>query len=155
MSVIGRLNCKNISANAKARLDAGNALKEVADKTNGTMDKVRTAVTMIVDNSSDQASDTLEKLSVINGDVKRIINDVKERTIRTNNSVQKIQDSKKAVELIKQMQAKNTVCIFIGCVVSFNGVLFFGQSNKYSLLLMHIKYYLYQVKKFNDRWRHI
>ena len=43
------------------------------------------------------------------------------------------------------MQAKNTVCIFIGCVVSFNGVLFFGQSNKYSLLLMHIKYYLYQV----------
>ena len=143
MSVIGRLNCKNISANAKALLDAGNALKEVADKTNGTMDKVRTAVTMIVDNSSDQASDTLEKLSVINGDVKRIINDVKERTIRTNNSVQKIQDSKKAVELIKQMQAKNTVCIFIGCVVSFSGVLFFGQSNKYSLLLMHIKYYLY------------
>ena len=155
MSVIGRLNCKNISANAKALLDAGNALKEVADKTNGTMDKVRTAVTMIVDNSSDQASDTLEKLSVINGDVKRIINDVKERTIRTNNSVQKIQDSKKAVELIKQMQAKNTVCFFIGCVVSFNGVLFFGHSNKYSLLLMHIKYYLYQVKKFNDRWRHI
>lgn len=143
MSVIGRLNCKNISANAKALLDAGNALKEVADKTNGTMDKVRTAVTMIVDNSSDQASDTLEKLSVINGDVKRIINDVKERTIRTNNSVQKIQDSKKAVELIKQMQAKNTVCIFTCCVVSFNGVLFFGQSNKYSLLLMHIKYYLY------------
>lgn len=106
MSVIGRLNCKNISANAKALLDAGNVLKEVADKTNGTMDKVRTAVTMIVDNSSDQASDTLEKLSVINGDVKRIINDVKERTIRTNNSVQKIQDSKKAVELIKQMQAE-------------------------------------------------
>lgn len=30
MSVIGRLNCKNISANAKALLDAGNALKEVA-----------------------------------------------------------------------------------------------------------------------------
>lgn len=53
MSVIGRLNCKNISANAKALLDAGNVLKEVADKTNGTMDKVRTAVTMIVDNSND------------------------------------------------------------------------------------------------------
>lgn len=30
MSVIGRLNCKNISANAKALLDAGNALREVA-----------------------------------------------------------------------------------------------------------------------------
>ncbi len=98
------------------------------------MDQVRTAVTMIVDNSSDQArnsqntseymramgeditetsrevdaldvnaasmqqsseqaSDTLEKLSVINGDVERIINDVKEQTIRTNNSVQKIQDA--------------------------------------------------------------
>ena len=42
-------------------------------------------------------------MSVINGDVERIINDVKERTIRTNNSVQKIQDSTKAVELIKQM----------------------------------------------------
>lgn len=105
---------KDISANANALLQAGNALKEVADKTNGTMDQVRTAVTMIVDNSSDQArnsqntseymramgeditetsrevdaldinaasmqqsseqaSDTLEKLSVINGDVERII----------------------------------------------------------------------------------
>ena len=125
---------KDISANAKALLDAGNVLKEVADKTNGTMDQVRTAVTMIVDNSSDQArnsqntaeymrtmgeditetsrevdaldvnaasmqhsseqaSDTLEKLRVINGDVERIINDVKEQTIRTNNSVQKIQDA--------------------------------------------------------------
>lgn len=125
---------KDISANANALLDAGNALKEVADKTNGTMAQVRTAVTMIVDNSSDQArnsqntseymramgeditetsrevdaldvnaasmqqsseqaSDTLEKLSVINGDVERIINDVKEQTIRTNNSVQKIQDA--------------------------------------------------------------
>lgn len=35
----------------------------------------------------------LEKLSVINGDVERIINNVKEQTIRTNNSVQKIQDA--------------------------------------------------------------
>lgn len=43
--------------------------------------------------SSEQASDTLEKLRVINGDVERIINDVKEQTIRTNNSVQKIQDA--------------------------------------------------------------
>lgn len=43
--------------------------------------------------SSEQASDTLEKLSVINGDVERIINDVKEQTIRTNNSVQKIQEA--------------------------------------------------------------
>lgn len=42
---------------------------------------------------SEQASDTLEKLRVINGDVERIINDVKEQTIRTNNSVQKIQDA--------------------------------------------------------------
>ena len=125
---------KDISANAKALLQAGNVLKEVADRTNGTMDQVRTAVTMIVDNSNDQArnsqntseymktmgeditetsrevdvldanassmqqsseqaSDTLEKLSVINGDVERIINDVKEQTIRTNNSVQKIQEA--------------------------------------------------------------
>ncbi|HAC03404.1 MAG TPA: methyl-accepting chemotaxis protein, partial [Eubacterium sp.] len=43
--------------------------------------------------SSEQASDTLEKLSAINGDVERIINDVKEQTIRTNNSVQKIQEA--------------------------------------------------------------
>ena len=129
----------DISANANALLQAGNALKEVADKTNGTMDQVRTAVTMIVDNSSDQArnsqntseymrnitetsgevdmldnnaasmqqssekaSETLEKLRIINTDVERIINDVKEQTIRTNNSVQKIQDATSFISSIAE-----------------------------------------------------
>lgn len=125
---------KDISTNANALLNAGTELKSVADTTNGTMEQVRSAVNMIVDNSNEQAknsqntsehmkimgenitetsgevelldanaasmqqssekaSETLEKLRTINGDVERIINDVKEQTIRTNNSVQKIQDA--------------------------------------------------------------
>ena len=125
---------QGISANAKSLLNSGNDLKEVADRTNGTMDQVRDAVTMIVDNSSEQAknsqdtsehmkimgenitetsgevnqldssaasmrqssqkaSETLEKLRDINSDVENIIRDVTEQTIRTNNSVQKIQEA--------------------------------------------------------------
>lgn len=133
----------DISANANALLNAGTDLKSVADKTNGTMEQVRSAVTMIVDNSSEQAknsqntsehmkimgenitetsgevdlldtnaasmqqssekaSGTLEKLRTINGDVERIINDVKEQTIRTNNSVQKIQDATSFISSIAE-----------------------------------------------------
>lgn len=132
-----------ISANANALLNAGTDLKSVADKTNGTMEQVRSAVTMIVDNSSEQArnsqstsehmkimgenitetsgevdmldnnaasmqqssekaSETLEKLRIINNDVERIINDVKEQTIRTNNSVQKIQDATSFISSIAE-----------------------------------------------------
>ena len=132
-----------ISANANALLNAGTDLKSVADKTNGTMEQVRSAVTMIVDNSSEQArnsqstsehmkimgenitetsgevdmldnnaasmqqssekaSETLEKLRIINTDVERIINDVKEQTIRTNNSVQKIQDATSFISSIAE-----------------------------------------------------
>ncbi|MCI6021875.1 MAG: methyl-accepting chemotaxis protein [Clostridia bacterium] len=134
---------RDISTNANALLDAGTDLKSVADKTNGTMEQVRSAVTMIVDNSSEQAknsrntsehmkimgenitetsgevdlldtnaasmqqssekaSETLEKLRTINGDVERIINDVKEQTIRTNNSVQKIQDATSFISSIAE-----------------------------------------------------
>ena len=134
---------RDISTNANALLDAGTDLKSVADKTNGTMEQVRSAVTMIVDNSSEQAknsqntsehmkimgenitetsgevdlldtnaasmqqssekaSGTLEKLRTINGDVERIINDVKEQTIRTNNSVQKIQDATSFISSIAE-----------------------------------------------------
>lgn len=133
----------DISANANALLNAGTDLKSVADKTNGTMEQVRSAVTMIVDNSSEQArnsqstsehmkimgenitetsgevdmldnnaasmqqssekaSETLEKLRIINTDVERIINDVKEQTIRTNNSVQKIQDATSFISSIAE-----------------------------------------------------
>lgn len=133
----------DISANANALLNAGTDLKSVADKTNGTMEQVRSAVTMIVDNSSEQArnsqstsehmkimgenitetsgevdmldnnaasmqqssekaSETLEKLRIINNDVERIINDVKEQTIRTNNSVQKIQDATSFISSIAE-----------------------------------------------------
>lgn len=133
----------DISANANALLNAGTDLKSVADKTNGTMEQVRSAVTMIVDNSSEQArnsqstsehmkimgenitetsgevdmldnnaasmqqssekaSETLEKLRIINTDVARIINDVKEQTIRTNNSVQKIQDATSFISSIAE-----------------------------------------------------
>lgn len=134
---------KDISDNADALLDAGTELKSVADKTNGTMQQVRSAVTMIVDNSSEQAknsqstsehmkimgenitetsgeveqldnnaasmqqssekaSETLEKLRTINSDVERIINDVREQTIRTNNSVQKIQDATSFISSIAE-----------------------------------------------------
>ena len=133
----------DISANANALLNAGTDLKSVADKTNGTMEQVRSAVTMIVDNSreqarnsqsttehmkimgenitetsgevdmldnnaasmqqsSEKASETLEKLRIINTDVERIINDVKEQTIRTNNSVQKIQDATSFISSIAE-----------------------------------------------------
>lgn len=132
---------KDISTNANALLNAGTELKSVADTTNGTMEQVRSAVNMIVDNSNEQAknsqntsehmkimgenitetsgevelldanaasmqqssekaSETLEKLRTINGDVERIINDVKEQTIRTNNSVQKIQDATSIISSI-------------------------------------------------------
>lgn len=132
---------KDISTNANALLNAGTELKSVADTTNGTMEQVRSAVNMIVDNSNEQAknsqntsehmkimgenitetsgevelldanaasmqqssekaSETLKKLRTINGDVERIINDVKEQTIRTNNSVQKIQDATSIISSI-------------------------------------------------------
>lgn len=134
---------KDISTNANALLNAGTELKSVADTTNGTMEQVRSAVNMIVDNSNEQAknsqntsehmkimgenitetsgevelldanaasmqqssekaSETLEKLRTINGDVERIINDVKEQTIRTNNSVQKIQDATSIISSIAE-----------------------------------------------------
>lgn len=134
---------KDISTNANALLNAGTELKSVADTTNGTMEQVRSAVNMIVDNSSEQAknsqntsehmkimgenitetsdeveqldtnaasmqqssekaSETLEKLRTINSDVERIISDVKEQTIRTNNSVQKIQDATSIISSIAE-----------------------------------------------------
>ena len=52
--------------------------------------------------SSEKASETLEKLRIINTDVERIINDVKEQTIRTNNSVQKIQDATSFISSIAE-----------------------------------------------------
>lgn len=134
---------KDISANANALLNAGTELKSVADTTNGTMEQVRSAVNMIVDNSSEQArnsqntsenmkimgmnitetsgevelldtnaasmqkssekaSETLEKLRAINSDVERIIEDVKKQTIRTNNSVQKIQEATSIISSIAE-----------------------------------------------------
>lgn len=134
---------KDISTNANALLNAGTELKSVADTTNGTMEQVRSAVNMIVDNSSEQArnsqntsenmkvmgmnitetsgevelldtnaasmqkssekaSETLEKLRAINSDVERIIEDVKEQTIRTNNSVQKIQEATSIISSIAE-----------------------------------------------------
>lgn len=134
---------KDISTNANALLNAGTELKSVADTTNGTMEQVRSAVNMIVDNSNEQAknsqntsehmkimgenitetsdeveqldtnaasmqqssekaSETLEKLRTINSDVERIISDVKEQTIRTNNSVQKIQDATSIISSIAE-----------------------------------------------------
>lgn len=134
---------KDISTNANALLNAGTELKSVADTTNGTMEQVRSAVNMIVDNSSEQArnsqntsenmkvmgmnitktsgevelldtnaasmqkssekaSETLEKLRAINSDVERIIEDVKKQTIRTNNSVQKIQEATSIISSIAE-----------------------------------------------------
>ena len=120
-----------ISQNAKQLLEAAELLGTAADTTNGTMNEVRSAVNLIVDNSTEQAknsqntsdhmnimgknitdtstevelldqnasqmqqsseraADTLQKLSRINGEVETIIEQVQEQTNRTNDSVQKI-----------------------------------------------------------------
>lgn len=91
----------DISANANALLNAGTDLKSVADKTNGTMEQVRSAVTMIVDNSSEQARNsqsTSEHMKIMGENITETSGEV---DMLDNNAASMQQSSEKASETLE------------------------------------------------------
>ena len=99
---------KDISTNANALLNAGTELKSVADTTNGTMEQVRSAVNMIVDNSSEQAKNsqnTSENMKVMGMNITETSGEVE---LLDTNAASMQKSSEKASETLEKLRAINS-----------------------------------------------
>lgn len=99
---------QGISANAKSLLNSGNDLKTVADRTNGTMNQVRDAVTMIVDNSSEQARNsqsTSEHMKIMGENITETSGEVNQLD---SSAASMRQSSQKASETLKKLRDINS-----------------------------------------------
>ena len=91
---------KDISSNAKTILEAGNNLKEVADKTSVTMEEVRSAVAIVTQNSGEQAQhskNTSEYMKVMGNDITETSDEVE---LLSNNALSMQQSGKQAQETL-------------------------------------------------------
>ena len=91
---------KDISSNAKTILEAGNNLKEVADKTSVTMAEVRSAVAIVTQNSGEQAQhskNTSEYMKVMGNDITETSDEVE---LLSNNALSMQQSGKQAQETL-------------------------------------------------------
>ncbi len=91
---------KDISSNAKTILEAGNNLKEVADKTSVTMEEVRSAVAIVTQNSGEQAQhskNTSEYMKIMGNDITETSDEVE---LLSNNALSMQQSGKQAQETL-------------------------------------------------------
>lgn len=94
---------KDISSNAKAILEAGNNLKEVADKTSVTMEEVRSAVAIVTQNSGEQAQhskNTSEYMKIMGNDITETSDEVE---LLSNNAISMQQSGKQAQETLVKL----------------------------------------------------
>ncbi len=94
---------KDISSNAKTILEAGNNLKEVADKTSVTMEEVRSAVAIVTQNSGEQAQhskNTSEYMKVMGNDITETSDEVE---LLSNNALSMQQSGKQAQETLVKL----------------------------------------------------
>lgn len=94
---------KDISSNAKTILEAGNNLKEVADKTSVTMEEVRSAVAIVTQNSGEQAQhskNTSEYMKIMGNDITETSNEVE---LLSNNAISMQQSGKQAQETLVKL----------------------------------------------------
>ena len=94
---------KDISSNAKTILEAGNNLKEVADKTNVTMEEVRSAVAIVTQNSGEQAQhskNTSEYMKIMGNDITETSDEVE---LLSNNAISMQQSGKQAQETLVKL----------------------------------------------------
>ena len=94
---------KDISSNAKTILEAGNNLKEVADKTSVTMEEVRSAVAIVTQNSGEQAQhskNTSEYMKIMGNDITETSDEVE---LLSNNAISMQQSGKQAQETLVKL----------------------------------------------------
>lgn len=94
---------KDISSNAKTILEAGNNLKEVADKTSVTMEEVRSAVAIVTQNSGEQAQhskNTSEYMKIMGNDITETSDEVE---LLSNNATSMQQSGKQAQETLVKL----------------------------------------------------
>lgn len=94
---------KDISSNAKTILEAGNNLKEVADKTSVTMEEVRSAVAIVTQNSGEQAQhskNTSEYMKIMGNDITETYDEVE---LLSNNAISMQQSGKQAQETLVKL----------------------------------------------------
>lgn len=94
---------KDISSNAKTILEAGNNLKEVADKTSVTMEEVRLAVAIVTQNSGEQAQhskNTSEYMKIMGNDITETSDEVE---LLSNNAISMQQSGKQAQETLVKL----------------------------------------------------
>lgn len=94
---------KDISSNAKTILEAGNNLKEVADKISVTMEEVRSAVAIVTQNSGEQAQhskNTSEYMKIMGNDITETSDEVE---LLSNNAISMQQSGKQAQETLVKL----------------------------------------------------
>ena len=94
---------KDTSSNAKTILEAGNNLKEVADKTSVTMEEVRSAVAIVTQNSGEQAQhskNTSEYMKIMGNDITETSDEVE---LLSNNAISMQQSGKQAQETLVKL----------------------------------------------------